>query len=130
MNTYDACCIEDLSVTGLARTKLAKSVLDAAPGEFRRQLTYKAQWSGKPLLVADRFFPSAKRCHACGQRKDDLTLKDRTWTCAACGTRHDRDRNAAINLRLDGLRLLAVGHTDSHNAQGDRVSLGIPGNGR
>jgi len=130
VHAYAACCIEDLSVTGLAKTKLAKSVLDAALGEFRRQLTYKARWAGKHLLVADRFFPSSKRCHACGALNADLPLKDRAWVCAACGTRHDRDRNAAINLRDEGLRLLAVGHTDSENAQGDCVSPGTPGNGR
>ncbi|HTX51777.1 MAG TPA: RNA-guided endonuclease TnpB family protein, partial [Candidatus Baltobacteraceae bacterium] len=130
VTTYDAFCLEDLSVTGLARTKLAKSVLDAAPGEFRRQLAYKAQWAGKPLLVVDRFFPSSKRCSACGTLKADLTLKERVWTCAACGTHHERDHNAALNLRDEGLRLLAVGHPDSHNAQGDCVSPGTPGNGR
>ena len=123
-------CIRDRSVKGLARTKLAKSVLDAALGEFRRQLTYKARWQGKVLLVADRFFPSSKRCAACGTLKADLTLKDRSWICPACGTTHARDRNAAINLRDEGHRLLAVGHTDSHNAQGDRVSPGTPGSGR
>ena len=126
---YDGICIEDLAVNGLARTKLAKSIADAAMGEFRRQLTYKAEWHRVHLVPVDRWYPSSKRCSACGALNAALTLHDRSWTCV-CGVTHDRDLNAAVNLCLEGLRLLAVGHTDSQNAQGDHVSPGTPGSGR
>jgi putative transposase len=123
-------CIEDLAVRGLARTKLAKSIADAAMGEFRRQLTYKADWHRIPVIAVDRWFSSSKRCSACGMINQALTRSERSWVCPACGTLHDQDLNAAINLRDEGLRLLAVGHTDSHNAQGDRVSPETAGAGR
>jgi putative transposase len=118
---FDGLCIEDLCVRGLARTKLAKSVLDAAHGEFRRQVGYKAVWRRKHLAVVDRFYPSSRTCHACGRVNDALTLADRSWVCV-CGAVHDRDSNASDNIRDEGLRILAVGHTDKENAQGAGVS--------
>ena len=121
VNEHDGICIEDLCVRGLARTKLAKSMHDASMGEFRRQLTYKSEWSRKHLIVIDRFFPSSKMCNACGAINAALTLKDREWDCV-CGTHHDRDLNAARNIRDEGLRILAVGQTDKGNAQGQPVS--------
>jgi putative transposase len=99
--------IEDLKVEKMLKNhKLALAISDVGFGEFRRQLTYKTAWNGISLLVALRFFPSSKLCSACGARRDNLTLSDRTWTCD-CGTRHDRDRNAAINLSR--LALVMVG---------------------
>jgi putative transposase len=111
-----AACIEDLNVKGLARTKLAKSMLDAGMGELRRQLEYKGQWYGVPVVAIDRWFPSSKRCHDCGHLNHDLQLSDRAWTCLACGSVLDRDLNAALNIRDEGYRLLALGHRDSLNA--------------
>lgn len=105
--TYEGFCIEDLSVKGLARTKLAKSINDAAFGEFRRQLEYKALWYRKHLAVIDRFFPSSKQCSACGAINKDLTLSDRTWTCS-CGKTHDRDYNAATNIKNEGLKQIPL----------------------
>jgi len=90
--------IEDLSVSGMLKNhKLARAISDVGFFEFRRQLTYKTALLGISLLVADRFFPSSKLCSACGAINENLTLKDREWTCD-CGIIHDRDRNAAINL--------------------------------
>jgi len=80
-----------------------KAWADAAFGEFRRQLTYKCKWYGSELWIADRWFPSSKTCSACGHVNTTLTLADRTWDCPQCGTGHDRDENAGINLA----RLLA-----------------------
>ncbi|CAN5851539.1 hypothetical protein BH23PLA1_BH23PLA1_21420 [soil metagenome] len=111
---------------GLARTKLAKSVNDAAWGEFRRQVEYKSLWDRKHLVVIDRFYPSSRLCNACSAINDHLKLSDREWTCD-CGTRHQRDRLAACNIRDEGLRMLAVGHTDSQNAQGASVRPGMSG---
>ena len=125
VHAFDGLCIEDLPISGLVKTKLAKSFSDAAMGEFRRQLTYKCQWNRKHLVPIDRFFPSSKMCSQCGALNHELTLSDREWDCPVCGAHHHRDRNAAYNLRDEGLRILAVGQTESQNAQGDTVRPGI-----
>lgn len=117
---FDLICIEDLSVKGLARTKLAKGVLDCAFGEFRRQLEYKTLWNYRGLAIVDRWFPSSKRCHRCKAVNHELTLKDRVWVCG-CGQVHRRDVNAAINLEAEGMRLVAEGHSDTLNARGALV---------
>lgn len=92
--------IEDLHVAGMLKNKhLAKSVADAAMAEVGRQLRYKSPLAGSTVVVADRWFPSSKLCSACGVETESLLLSVRVWTCDACGTVHDRDRNAAINLR-------------------------------
>lgn len=122
---FSGLCIETLSVKGMAKTKLAKSVLDVAFGEFRRQLEYKAVWHRKHLAVIDRFFPSSKLCGECGALNTVLTLSDREWTCA-CGAVHDRDLNAARNIKREGLSLIptvALGHRETLNARGDCISL-------
>ena len=118
---YDGICIEDLSIKGLAKTKLAKSVLDAAFGETRRQLEYKTVWNRRHLAVIDRWYPSSKTCHVCGAVNTALTLADRNWTCVGCGSVHDRDSNASLNIKAEGLKLLAAGHADSLNAHGAGV---------
>jgi len=119
---YDGLCIEDLSLKGMARTKLSKSVLDAALGEFRRHVEYKSVWHRKHLGVVDRFFPSSKLCRECGTLNQDLTLSDRVWVCG-CGAVYDRDLNAARNIRAEGMRNIpvAVGHTETQNACGEPV---------
>ena len=119
---YDGVCIEDLSVKGLAKTKLAKSSLDAAFGETRRQLEYKSVWNRKHLAVIDRWYPSSKTCHVCGTVNGALTLANRSWTCV-CGTVHDRDSNASLNIKAEGLIILVAGHAKSLNAQGPSVRL-------
>jgi putative transposase len=119
---YDGICIEDLSVKGLAKTKLAKSMLDASLGEFRRQLEYKTIWNRTHLAVIDRWYASSKTCHVCGAVNAALTLADRSWTCV-CGSHHDRDLNAALNIRTEGLKLLAAGYAERQNAQGPNIRL-------
>ena len=92
--------IKDLNVSGMAKNHcLARSVLDMSFFEFRRQLTYKAKMTGSAVVVADRFFPSSKKCSHCGEKYAELDLSVRQWDCPACQTHHDRDVNAAINLR-------------------------------
>lgn len=91
--------VEDLNVTGMMRSRLAKSVADAAMAEVIRQLRYKTQLADSAVVVADRYFPSSKTCSACGVVYAGLTLSQRRWTCSACGTEHDRDENAARNLK-------------------------------
>jgi putative transposase len=96
---YASVTIEDLNAAGMVKNrKLARHVSDAAFGEFRRKLTYKAAWYGTELVVADRWFASSKTCSGCGAVDPDLTLSDRTYDCTACGLAIDRDLNAAINL--------------------------------
>ena len=85
---------------------LAYSIQDAGLGEFYRQLEYKCQWYGVGYRVIDRFAPSSKLCHVCGYKKTDLKLSIRQWTCPECGTHHDRDVNAAINIKHIGLKAL------------------------
>ena len=92
--------IEDLNVRGMARNRhLARSIMDMGFFEFRRQLAYKATMRGGQVVVADRFYASSKTCSACGHKLDALPLSVRAWTCPECGARHDRDINAAINLK-------------------------------
>ena len=80
--TWSVICFEDLSLKALARTKHAKSWLDAAFGELLRQVEYKARWNSKHFVHVDRFFPSTKLCSECGYKKDDLSLSEREWTSA------------------------------------------------
>jgi putative transposase len=126
IKNHQAVCIEDLNVRGRARTKLATSFYEAALGQIRRQLVYKGEWSGTHVVVVDRFFPSTQLCSVCGYKNTALTLEDRAWTCPVCGTTHDRALNAAVNIKKEGLRLLAVAGTplagrESLNACGDHV---------
>ena len=101
--TYSAVCIEDLNVAGMVKNhNLARSVSDAALGEFRRQLEYKTARTGAVLCVVDRRFPSSKTCSNCGVVKAKLSLSERTFNCDACGLSIDRDVNAAINIKIAG----------------------------
>ncbi|MFJ9741402.1 RNA-guided endonuclease InsQ/TnpB family protein [Streptomyces sp. NPDC101166] len=90
--------VEDLSVTGLARTRLAKSVHDAGWAQFVSMLEYKAQRYGRTLVKIGRFTPTSQTCSTCGAISGPKPLNVREWTCPACGTVHDRDHNAAINI--------------------------------
>jgi putative transposase len=85
-------------------------------------LEYKAQWNGKTVMRVGRFFASSKTCNACGHRQS-LELSDRKWMCDGCGSLHDRDENAAINILSEGLRLVAAGIADTQNAFGGDVRL-------
>ncbi|OKH30919.1 transposase [[Phormidium ambiguum] IAM M-71] len=117
--------VENLCIKGLARTKLAKSVLDAGFGTLVNFLDYKLKRVGGILVEVDRFFPSTKLCNCCKHKNDSLTLKDREWVCPKCQTHHDRDDNAAKNLREEGIRILStntVGHTE-FEACGETVRL-------
>ncbi|HHH41344.1 MAG TPA: transposase [Chloroflexi bacterium] len=115
--------IEDLNVGGMLKNRrLARAISDVGFYEFRRQLTYKAAWSGSQLRVADRFFPSSKTCHRCGAIHEGLRPSDREWTCPNCGAVLDRDLNAAINLRnLSGTAGSAGTGGAAPNACGEAV---------
>jgi putative transposase len=97
--TYNTIVVEDLHVAGMVRNRrLAQAISDLGFGEIRRQLDYKARWSGSRLVVADRWFPSSKTCSGCQTAKPKLSLSVRTFTCELCGLAIDRDLNAARNL--------------------------------
>ncbi|MEW2400209.1 RNA-guided endonuclease TnpB family protein [Streptomyces sp. NPDC046862] len=102
--------VEDLSVAGLARTKLAKSVHDAGWASFISMLEYKAERHGRTLIKIGRFTPTSQTCSTCGVKDGPKPLNVRKWTCTACGTLHDRDTNAAINIKTAaGLAVSACG---------------------
>ena len=97
---FDVIAVEDLNVAGMLKNPpLARTIADMGFGEFLRQLAYKAAQRGKTVLVVNRWYPSSKTCSACGYKMPKMPLSVRDWTCPDCGTQHDRDVNAAINLR-------------------------------
>lgn len=101
--------IEDLSIRNMVRNhSLARSISDASWSELRRQLEYKAAWYGRTVVAIDRWYPSSKTCSACGAIIEKLPLNIREWTCR-CGAHHDRDVNAAKNIRTVGLAGIASG---------------------
>jgi putative transposase len=103
-------CVESLTVKNLVRNHaLAKAISDVGWGELVRQLQYKAGWYGRTVVAIDKWYPSSKRCSACGHILDSLDLATRQWTCPACGARHDRDINAARNVLAAGLAVNACG---------------------
>lgn len=133
---WQTVAVEDLNVAGMtasargtldapgrnvrAKAGLNRSILDAAPGEFRRQLDYKTTWYGSTLAVCDRWFPSSKTCSACGAVKTKLPLSVRVFICDGCGLVLDRDVNAARNIAAAAV--VAPDRGETENARGDHIS--------
>jgi putative transposase len=115
--------VEDLAVNGLARTRLAKSVHDAGWAQFVSYLEYKAVRYGRTFARVDRFFPSSQLCSACGLKDGPKPLSVRSWKCGNCDTVHDRDVNAALNIKTEG-RKVAAGRAETQNACGAQVRPG------
>ena len=101
-------CMEDLNVSGMLKNhKLSESIQELKLGEFRQMLEYKANWYGRQIVYVDRFYPSSKTCNHCGYINKKLKLSDRQWVCPDCGEIIERDYNAALNIRDEGIRLIS-----------------------
>ncbi len=110
IKNHDVICVETLAVINMMKNhKLAQALSNAAIGEFFSMLEYKANWNDKTIIKIDRWYPSSKNCSVCNTINQGLTLKDRVWTCRACGATHDRDINAANNILTQGLKILNSG---------------------
>ena len=106
---FDTIFMEDLNVQGMLRNHhLAKAIQEVGFYKFKETLVNKALVNDKQVVLIDRFYPSSKTCSVCGYKKQDLRLGDREWVCPKCGTKHDRDINAAVNILLEGQRMLTA----------------------
>ncbi len=106
-NENQVVILEDLNIKGMVKNKrLAKAISDAGWQQFKTFLKYKLGWQGKHLIIIERWYASSKTCSACNEKNIALTLNDRAWICGTCGVVHERDENAAINIRNEGIRVL------------------------
>jgi putative transposase len=123
---HDLICLEDLAVKNMVRNRrVSKAISDCGWGTIRAMLEYKAARYGRRVIVIDRWFPSSKTCSACGHLLAELSLDVRHWTCPSCGTRHDRDINAAKNILAAGLAV--AGGNPGHACGADVRHPGPPG---
>jgi putative transposase len=114
---YGIIGVEKLNVKGMMQNgHLARAIGDVGMYEIKRQLEYKAKLYGAVVVEIGQWFPSSRQCSACGCKNTELTLADRQWTCAACGCIHDRDVNAACNIRDEALRILPPSRETMHAA--------------
>lgn len=105
----DVVFMEDLNVSGMLRNhNLARAISEVGFYRFKEVLVNKSIDNDKKVVFVDRFYPSSKTCSKCGYKKKDLKLKDREWTCPQCGTKHDRDINAAVNILKEGQRIITA----------------------
>lgn len=118
INENQVVCVENLAVKNMIRNpKLSKAIADAGWGELTRQFEYKGAWAGRQVVAIDRWYPSSKRCSSCGYIMDSMPLNIRSWVCPECKAEHDRDVNAAINIKAAGLAVLALGENVSSIGQ-------------
>ena len=107
MDNYDVLCVENINLAELKKSmRFGKSISDEGFGFFRVFVHYKAERAGKHFVKISKWFASTKTCCNCGYKNDDITLDTREWDCPDCGIHHDRDHNAAINIKNEGWRLV------------------------
>ena len=117
---YDTIFLEDLNIKGMIKNhKLSKHIQDCSWGTFITYLEYKSLWNDKQVIKIDRFFPSSKKCSKCGYINQYLKLDIREWTCPSCKTKHDRDFNAATNIKQEGFKIISSGTDDYRH--GDQI---------
>lgn len=118
INENQVVCVESLKVKNMIRNpKLSKALADASWSELVRQLQYKGEWAGRSVVAIDQYFPSTKRCSCCGFTMQKMPLDVREWRCPECGAVHDRDINAARNIKAAGLAVLAHGEPVNPESQ-------------
>ena len=135
LSLYDLVCMEELNVQGMLKNhKLAKAIQEVGFYKFKQILLDKASVNCKQVVLVDRFYPSSKTCHKCGYIKKDLTLADREWICPVCSEHLERDINAAINILIEGLRIIGVRSTEFTLADcptmDDRSEMNLKSSGR
>lgn len=109
LNENQVIVMEDLNISGMLKNhKLSKSIQELSLHKFKQILVYKADWYNRDIIEIDRYYPSSKLCNVCDYKNNDLTLKDRKWVCPQCGTNHDRDHNAALNIKKEGIKILST----------------------
>ena len=110
LNENQIIVMEDLCVSGMMKNhKLAKSIQELSLYKFKQMLVYKANWTmDRKVVEIDRYFPSSKLCNVCNYKNNELTLKNRSWICPQCGTNHNRDYNAALNIKKEGIKILST----------------------
>lgn len=110
LNENQVIVMEDLNVKGMMQNKhLSKSIQELSLFRFKEILKYKSEWYDRDIIEIDRFYPSSKKCNCCGYINKNLKLSDRTYDCPSCGSSVDRDLNAALNIRDEGLKILKIG---------------------
>ena len=113
LNENQVIAMEDLNVNGMMQNHhLAKAIQELSLYDFKSKMLYKAQWHNRYVIEVGRYFASSKLCHKCGYKNVNLTLSDREWICPQCGTKHNRDHNAAINIENEGIKIFnnKIGH--------------------
>ena len=117
---YDTIFLEDLNIKDMIKNhKLSKHIQDCSWGTFITYLEYKSLWNDKQIVKIDRFFPSSKTCSKCGYINQNLKLDIREWTCPSCKAKHDRDFNAATNIKQEGFKIISSGTDDYRH--GDQI---------
>jgi len=125
VNENQVVICKNLNIKGMVKNHcLAKSIYQVGWGQFQTMLKYKCEQEGKVYLEIDRFFPSSKTCSHCLNVVDSLPLDIRQWECPRCKTKHDRDINAAQNIRDEGLRILSLGTSESASCPDVRPGRG------